>query len=271
MKKILSRDNPAFRALLRLADSARERRETKRTLLDGVHLLQAYRDVHGMDGVQVIARASHADRAEVRVGLDRCPDAIVVGDGLFDELSDVATPTGLLAAVPIPTQPAASPHKGGFDVLLDGIQDPGNLGSILRSAAAAGGTQVWLSKDCADPWSPKCLRGGMGAQFLLRVNDRMELVATAQTFPGRLIALEVGGADSVFGVDLSGSAIAFVLGSEGRGITPELAKLAHQRVRIPMAPAVESLNVGAAAAVCFFEWARQRLPASRIEGPDRPR
>jgi TrmH family RNA methyltransferase len=271
MKKILSRDNPAYRALLRLADSARERRETRRTLLDGVHLLQAYRDAHGMDGVQVIARASHADRGEVRAWLESCPDAMVVGDGLFDELSEVATPTGLLAAVPIPTQPAARPHEKGFDVLLDGIQDPGNLGSILRSAAAAGGTQVWLSKDCADPWSPKCLRGGMGAQFLLRINDRMDLIATAQTFTGRLIALEAGGADSVFAVDLVGTAIAFVLGSEGRGITPELAKLAHQRARIPMAPGVESLNVGAAAAVCFFEWARQRLSLSRISDPERLR
>jgi TrmH family RNA methyltransferase len=227
-------------------------------LLDGFHLVQAYVDGFGVAGVKLIARASNAAQPEVQAWLNRAPDgAVILQDRLFDELSGVETPVGLLAAVPIPREPSKIPATDGFTVFLDGIQDPGNLGAILRSAAAAGGQAAVLSRQCADPWSPKSLRGGMGAQFLIRIVDRADLAAVLPVFPGRILAMDARGAVSVFRSDLSGP-VGFLFGSEGIGIAPALLQLAAQRLRIPMASGVESLNVGAAAAVCFFEWKRRR-------------
>jgi TrmH family RNA methyltransferase len=258
MKHITSRDNPIYRGLLQLAGSPRDRRESGRMLLDGLHLLQAYRDAYGMEQVQVIARSTVAERPEIARWLHTGHQPIVLADGLFDALAAVETPSGILAAVPIPKGPAGKPPAEGFGVLLDGVQDPGNVGSILRSAAAAGAAQAYLSSQCADPWSPKCLRGGMGAQFALRIEDRADLPATAVAFDGKLIALDAAASASLFELDLSVGKVAFILGSEGGGIDPRLSALAQLSVGIPMRPGVDSLNVGAAAAVCFFEWARQR-------------
>jgi TrmH family RNA methyltransferase len=258
MKRITSRDNPVYRSLLLLAGSPRDRREAGRMLLDGPHLLEAYRNAYGMEQIQVIARSSVAERPDIEQWLQVSTQPIVLADALFDALSVVETPSGILAAVPIPkAEPSPRPAEG-FAVLLDGIQDPGNLGSVLRSAAAAGGTEAYLSSQCADPWSPKSLRGGMGAQFALRIDDRADLPALARAFRGKLVALDASAPDSLFDLDLSEGKVAFILGSEGGGIDPHLAALVQLRVVIPMRPGIESLNVGAAAAVCFFEWARQR-------------
>jgi TrmH family RNA methyltransferase len=258
MRAITSRDNPAFRALQRLARSAGARREQGRAVLDGAHLLEAYRSAFGAERMQVVARASHAERPEVLDWLRGPAGAVVLADALFDSITQVETSSGLLAMVPVPDAAAIPTRPDGFSVLLDGIQDPGNLGSILRSAAAAGGACAYLSADCADPWSPKSLRGGMGAQFVLRILDRADLVRVASEVTDTLVGLEVRAPRSLFEADLRSRSVAFVLGSEGAGISPGLSALVRHRVRIPMAPGVESLNVGAAAAVCFYEWCRQQ-------------
>jgi TrmH family RNA methyltransferase len=258
MRVITSRDNPAFRELQRLARSASERREQGRILLDGARLLQAYRAAFGADRMRLVARASHAERPEIVDWFHRVADAVVLADGLFDSITQVESSSGLLAIVPMPDAAAIPAREDGFSVLLDGIQDPGNLGSILRSAAAAGGAAAYLSADCADPWSPKSLRGGMGAQFALRVLDRIDLASMAGELAGPLVGLDARASQSLFQTDLRGTSVAFVLGSEGAGISPDLSARVQHRVRIPMTSGVESLNVGAAAAVCFYEWWRQK-------------
>jgi TrmH family RNA methyltransferase len=258
MKAITSRDNPAFRDLQRLVRSAGERREQGRLVLDGARLMEAYRAALGGERMQVVVRASHAERPELQAWLRSVGGAMALADGLFDSLTQVETSSGLLAIAPVPTAAAVPARQDGFVLLLDGIQDPKNLGSILRSAAAAGGVCAYLSADCADPWSPKSLRGGMGAQFALRVIDRVDLADVAGGLAGPLVGLDARAPRSLFQTDLRGAGLAFVLGSEGAGISPKLSALVRERVSIPMSAGVESLNVGAAAAVCFYEWRRQQ-------------
>jgi TrmH family RNA methyltransferase len=141
-------------------------------------------------------------------------------------------------------------------VLLEDIQDPGNLGAILRSAAAAGVQTIYLSKHCADVWSPKVLRAGMGAHFVLSIQENADLPQVAQGLPGMLIAMSLDADQSLFDLQLTGP-VAFAVGNEGVGLSTELAQMATQRVKIPMPGAVESLNAAAAAAVCLFERVRQ--------------
>lgn len=258
MKHIGSRDNPHFKALKKLCQSARERRKTGRTVLDGMHLIAAYSAHYGRPQ-EVIVSESGALRGEIGVYLARgdCADAIsVLGDGLFAELASVEAPTGIMAVVEQPrsTRPA---DPAADAVVLDGIQDPGNVGSILRSAAAAGFGQVLLSNDCAQAWSPKTLRAAMGAHFELELHEGCDLPDFLQAYRGHAVSTALDAEASLYSLALQGP-VAWVFGHEGQGVRPEVAQATPLRVRIPMPGTTESLNVAAAAAVCLFETVRQR-------------
>ena len=254
MKQITSRDNPLFKSIVRLGRSSRARREEGRIVLDGVHLVQSYLEQFGAQGVELVIKHSAAAHPEI-AAMHTEASVVTFSDALFDQAAPVKSPVGVLARAPIP-HVTSRPRGQGFQVLLDGVQDPGNLGAILRSAAAAGGTLAHLSGTCADAWSPKALRGGMGAQFVLEIREHQDLPVMAETLGVPLAVCAPGAGLSVFDSDLRGS-IAFAIGGEGRGISPELAARTDRKVRIPMQPGIESLNAGAAAAICFFEWARQ--------------
>ncbi|MGO9445228.1 MAG: TrmH family RNA methyltransferase [Thiobacillaceae bacterium] len=255
---ITSRDNPLIKRLKSLADSGRERREAQMTLLDGLHLIYAYLQAGGRP---VTLLRAESCRVEVWASLTgRCPQAkqVSLPDGLFRELSPVETPVGVMAEVAWLYPIAQS--ENALVLLLEDIQDPGNLGSLLRSAAAAGATRALLSKGCADPWSPKSLRGGQGAQFVLPVQQRVDLLDWIQLNPMiAVIALTLNDSVSLYQVDLSGR-VGILVGNEGAGLSESVRAAALYRVRIPMPGRAESLNVGAAAAIALFEAVRQRHP-----------
>lgn len=256
MKQISSRDNPDYRELLRLARSARERRSERRILLDGAHLIETYAHAFGPAALTVVMRASSIDEPDVRAWAGVGERTLVLADGLFNEVSPVQTPTGLLATAPLPDTTRCG-TKGGFRVFVDGVQEPGNVGAILRSAAAAGAAAVVLSPQSADPWSPRALRGGMGAQFLVQVEDHQDLVAAIRTFPGRTLAADASAEVALFDADLSGP-VGFAVGAEGSGVSRAVAEACSGAVRIPMAAGVESLNAAAAATLLFYEWKRRQ-------------
>lgn len=247
MKFVSSRDNPFFKTLRKLSESSRHRREAGKTLLDGWHLLQAYRQAGGEPEALVFSQSA--------VEGGSAAEGVVLPDALFAELSPVKTPTGVLALVGYPF--ALAERTPEFCVLLEDIQDPGNLGAILRSAAAAGCDSAFLSPACADAWSPKVLRAGMGAHFVLKIEERADLAAVAAEFPGMVLAASLGADHSLYELDLTGP-VALVVGNEGAGISESLQAAATHRVKIPMPGAVESLNAAAAAAVCLFERVRQK-------------
>jgi TrmH family RNA methyltransferase len=263
MKQISSRDNPDYRGLLRLARSARDRRAERRILLDGVHLIECYVRAFGAQALTLVLRASSTDDPAIRVWREAGERTLVLADSLFNEVSPVETPTGVLATAPLPDT-AGRGAKGGFSVFLDGVQDPGNLGAIVRSAAAAGARGLLLSPQCADVWSPRALRGGMGAQFLLEIQDHRELVGAIRSFSGPTLAADARAEQSLFEVDLPGE-VAFVVGAEGHGVSETVLQACRARVRIPMAAGVESLNAAAAATLLFYEWKR-RQPGQTPDG-----
>ncbi|HSD41035.1 MAG TPA: RNA methyltransferase [Burkholderiales bacterium] len=256
-KRISSRDNALFKRIARLASSARERREQGATLLDGPHLLASYRDAGGVAEAVVASESAHA-RAEIRRLFESAPARarVLVSDRLFAEIAQVVEPVGLLAVIGTPGPPAP-PARAETCLLLDGIQDPGNLGSMLRTAAAAGARHVFLSKGCVFAWSPKVLRAGQGAHFFLAIHERATLTEVAAGHRGTVATTDVQSGIAVFEADLRGP-VAWIFGSEGSGVSRELAGAASLRVRIPMPGRLESLNVAAAAAICLFEQVRQQ-------------
>ncbi|MDO8811263.1 MAG: RNA methyltransferase [Gallionella sp.] len=258
MKKIQSRDNPFFKELLKLGGSARQRGKANQTLLDGAHLLAAYLDA-GTPPQHILLNAAALQDVEITALLERATDAPVtqLDDRLFAELSELKTPTGILALIDLP-QPAGTIADSRFALLLEDIQDPGNLGSMLRSAAAAGCDAVFLSTGCADAWSPKVLRAAMGGHFALHIHERQDLLGVAKIFPGTLLAASLQATHSLYDCDLRGKVV-FLIGNEGAGLSAELLNLATQQITIPMPGKAESLNVAAATAICLFETVRQRL------------
>lgn len=257
MKPITSGSNPRVKQLLKLARSSRERRKIGLTVLDGIHLVEAFLKSGGQPELIAISEVGAADLEIVNIinNLRSIP-LMQLGNALFRQISPVETPAGIVAVVKTVRPTLTRGPTVGACVLLEDIQDPGNLGTILRTAAAAGLEEIYLSGSCADAWSPRTLRAGMGAHFAVRIYEDVNLPEFARNYGGTVVATCGDATLSVFEAKLSGD-IALILGNEGSGVSPQLRSTAQLEVRIPMSDKVESLNVAAAAAVCFFERVRQ--------------
>jgi TrmH family RNA methyltransferase len=258
LQRVTSRTNPRLREAARLVASARDRRKAGKCVLEGEHLIAVHAARRGAPETLIVtddALARPAVRALAEAYAER---TVVVTPTLFGELATLPAGVGMLAVVATPGPPVGAP--GAFCLLLEDIQDPGNVGSMLRSAAAAGVTQVLLSKHCAFAWSPKVLRAGQGAHFCVDIHEDVDLAAWTDAYRaagGDVAALVARGGTPLFASRLPGR-VAIAVGNEGSGLSPALLARATQRVTIPMAAGVESLNAAAAAAVCLFECMRQR-------------
>lgn len=259
MKVISSRDNPRFKALRKMLGHAG--RTGAGAVLEGPHLAHAWLDHCGQpleayfDARRLTATPALAALAE-RLDPARCTQ---IEGGLLAQLSDVESDQGVMFVVQ-PPQPAWTAPLAESCVLLDRIQDPGNVGTLLRTCAAAGIRHVVLSAGCAHAWSPKVLRSGQGAHFALQIHEQIDL---AQVLHERLAvpvyATALDGASSLYAQALPAKC-GWLFGNEGQGVHPELLAAATSKIYIPHDyVAVESLNVAMAAAVCLFEHRRQHL------------
>jgi TrmH family RNA methyltransferase len=263
MQRVTSRQNPRLKEAVRLIVSARDRRKAGRCVLEGEHIVGVYAERRGAPETLLVTEDLLA-RAPARALAERFADrTLVVPTALFAELSVLPAGVGVLAVVPSPHDAPGPP--GAFTLLLDDLQDPGNVGSMLRSAAAAGVGEVLLSPHCAFAWAPKVLRAAQGAHFHLRICEGVDLAHWAATFAaggGRIVATVVDGGTSLPMADLGGR-IAVAIGNEGAGLSAALAARATARVTIPMPGGTESLNAAAAAAIVLYECVRQRATGAR--------
>lgn len=262
MIRIASRQNPRFREVARLVASSRERRKTRRAILEGGHVVAEYLARFGAPEVLVLNEdAAHRPGIAALVAGVPAASVLLLSRALFDGLGALPPEVGVIAIAPAPSPPAGTAAGGSFLFLAEAIQDPGNLGSMLRSAAAFGVDAVHLSSDCAFPWSPKVLRAGQGAHFRLAIHEDADLVAAARAFRaagGRVLAAVAAGGIPLPGVRTNGR-VAVAVGNEGAGLSAALRAEADEAVTIPMPGGTESLNAAAAAAVMLYEVARSRV------------
>ncbi|MFN0038001.1 MAG: TrmH family RNA methyltransferase [Burkholderiales bacterium] len=265
MNRISSRSNPLWKNAQRLLHSSRHRHTTGKMVIEGVKLVTCFAQARGLEDATLLVNEDAVARNDIQALFQKFPGAglHLVSQALFLELSELDSPEGVLAISDIPE--TALPPRDHFRLLIEGIQDPGNLGSLLRSAAAAQVSSIWLSKQTADVWSPKCLRGGMGAQFELAIRQDQEPSEMLKGFSGLVLATDARSETSLFEIDMRGP-VALIFGSEGNGLSREFAGLAARSVRIPMSNRVESLNVAAAATICMFERVRQLGQGSKTSG-----
>ena len=242
---ITSRDNPLLKELRKLAQDASAYRKLGRVWLEGDHLCGAAL----ARGVQpALAVFSASNWPQVHVHWTQCAiKNIVIDDALFDGISALESPAAMGFVVELPPAPVLQP--GVPTVVLDRVQDAGNVGSILRSASAFGFAQVLAVKGTAALWSPKVLRAGMGAHFALRLVEGLD----ADTLAALAVPLVV--TSSHAGQWLHAASLpnpcAWVFGHEGQGVGEALAQRASMSVRIAQPGGEESLNVAAAAAICL--------------------
>jgi TrmH family RNA methyltransferase len=256
-KAISSRDNPLYKELKHLATSSQARRRAQRTLLDGVHLCSAYLSRCGLPPLCVVGESAQAN-PEVSAVLAQCAGAqcILLPDALFHALSQVEHGVDLLFVIDTPqARPVGQLDRSA--VLLDNLQDPGNVGSILRSAAAAGVAAVYCGPGTAFVWSPKVLRAGMGAHFGLEIHEQVDLATLIRSASVPVLATSSHADATLYDADLR-QPVAWLFGHEGQGVSPELLALATRRLAIPHLGDMESLNVAASAAICLFEQVRQK-------------
>lgn len=259
LRSISSRDNPLYKQLRQLASSAQARRKAGRTLLEGVHLCDAWLRQRGVPALCVAGEGARK-RPEVAAVLADCEragvDCVLLPDALFAPLSQVEHGVALVFVVELPRSPATC-RLDGAALLLDGLQDPGNLGSILRSAAAAGLPRVFCGKGTVAAWSPKVLRSGMGAHFVLEIIEDIDLGELLDGATVPVHATSSHASLSIYDADLR-PASAWLFGHEGQGVSAELLARANSQLTIPQTPGIESMNVAASVAVCLFEQLRQQ-------------
>ena len=225
-------------------------------MLEGEHVIAVYCERYGAPETLIVVESA-LERDGIRKLLDRVPAArsLLVTESVWAEFAQF--PPGLSAMAVVVAPRPEYRESAEFCLLLDGIQDPGNVGSILRTAAAAGVEQVLLSAQCAFAWSPKVLRAGQGAHFHLQIFEDIDLVEWARAYRGTLVAAVAAEGEPLFAVDLT-PPVAIAIGNEGAGLSDALRAAAARRVTIPMPGGFDSLNAAAAAAVCLFERVRQR-------------
>jgi len=256
MSAITSRDNPRLRRWRDLVRDPGARRAEKSALIEGAHLVAACLE-SGTPIKSLLLSKSGAARPELASLAKRSGKAeVLLSDALFRSIADTETPSGIAAEIAL--SDAKSDLKAAAScVFLEGIQDAGNVGAILRSAAAFGVRHAVLGKGCADAWSPKVLRAGMGAHFTMNLLEG-SLDDAIERFAGKLCCTVPRGGTSLQGADLAGR-MGWLFGSEGQGVSEALAARATLKVSIPMPGGAESLNVAAAAAICFYECARRGI------------
>ena len=265
MQRVSSRNNPRVKEAARLIASSRDRRKAGKCVLEGEHLIAVYLDrVGAPESLLVVDTMLAEPRIAALAARMPAHDVLAIPAALFAEVSTLPVAIGAVAVVPTPAPSLPPPAR--FHLLLDDLQDPGNVGTMLRTAAAAGVEQVLLSRHCAFAWSPKALRAGQGAHFLTAIVEDVDLPAWASAFRaqrGHVAAAVARGGRDLYDAPLAGP-LAIAIGNEGAGVSAPLLACADVRVTIPMPGGMESLNAAAAAAVVLFEAVRQRRAAANV-------
>lgn len=256
---ITSAKSDRVKDIKKLIKSASYRREKGRYIVEGIRM---FREIpkESIDEVYV-AEGAYQKLKESILSKVSEEDIIFVADHLFTSMSDTNTPQGVLALVKISENSLNNIDIDDrtFILIAEHLQDPGNLGTIIRTAEGAGATGIVLSNDCVDLYNPKVIRSTMGSVFRVPVYVSQDLVGDINRLKSKGVC--------IFGAHLKGkefydedykTACGFLIGNEGNGLSDEVSATSDKLIRIPMCGKVESLNAATSTAVIAYEVLRQR-------------
>ena len=247
---ITSKNNPLVKETATLKDK-KGRKQLGSFLVEGRKMAEECHE-SGMTVEKIFVREGE----EISFPVDE-EKIVVVSEDVLRQLSDEKTPQGVVCRVKIPTRPLCAPK--GNCLFLDGVADPGNMGAIIRTANAAGYEEIYLTKECTDPYSPKSVRASMSGVFFTKLYcaDREEILATLKNAGVELVVADMGG-ENIFNF-VPNAPFALVIGNEANGISDTVRAAADKTIRIPMRSSQESLNAAVAAGISMYLLAKERF------------
>ena len=251
---ITSKDNETIKSIKKLKE---KKYRTESFIVEGIKMVKEALEQAEVEKVIVSETFSNSDDFK---GLN-CDEQrlIIASDKVFEELTDVVTPQGIIAVVSKGSNYEID-YSDEFVLALDGIQDPGNLGTIIRTADSANIKTILVSKDTVDAYSPKVVRSTMGGIFRTKVIEVEDLAQVLNSFKNngyKVVTTELSAEKSIYNIDYQKSVV--VIGNEANGVTEEVSKTATDKVIIPMLGKTESLNAAVATSIMIYEYVRQKL------------
>lgn len=259
MQTISSNKNIFVKKLIQLSSSSKARRKQGLTIVEGIHLTSEYLKKVGSPEYCILA--SDIDNSEINDIVLECQKRkvkiITIEQNIYTKISPVVTSAGIMFVIKNTNSAVDINYEIGT-VILDGVQDAGNLGTILRSAVATGVKQIICSQNTVSAWSPKVLRAGMGAHYSLNIIENQNLTDIVPNFKVPIFTTSLKATNSIYQTNLSGEVV-WIFGNEGQGVSKEIQALVTNHIIIPQSSNIESLNVAMAATICMFEKMRQSL------------
>lgn len=263
MQVITSKDNEIIKNIKKLKEK-KYRDQTGEYIIEGIKLVQEAINENAKISKIVVCEDCEADGGIPKDLMYEIAkyDCIYVSKKIFEAISDVNTPQGILAVIKkcseMPQQEIL--YNEDIIVVLDGVQDPGNLGTILRTVDSVNLKQIILSKKCADPYNPKVVRSTMGAIFRLNIIESKNIVETIKDIKKnkyKILTTSLEANESIYTANLNKKAI--IIGNEANGVSKEVLEMANEKVKIPMLGKTESLNVSVATGVILYEYVRRKM------------
>lgn len=261
MQVITSKDNEIIKKIRKLKDKKYREIENK-YIIEGIKLIEeALEEKAEIDTIVVCEDCVENKTIEQKLMYEIAKyNCIYVTEKVFNAVTEVTNPQGILAVVKKECKEDAIDFNQDVIVVLDGIQDPGNLGTILRTVDSVGLNQIIISKETADAYNPKVVRSTMGAIFRVKVIIAEDLVKTLKEIKKhrfKVVATSLQTEDSIYDVQYNKTAI--VIGNEANGVSNEILEMADKKAKIPMLGKTESLNASVATSVILYEYVRQKI------------
>jgi TrmH family RNA methyltransferase len=266
---VTSKENSAVKHIRALADP-KHRKKEKAFLIEGLKMVEeALRDKAGVK--MVIAAPTltqHHGKGVLKLAEKLSADILWISERLLDSISESKTPQPAMAVVAMKEHSEESllAHPAGLIVICHQLQDPGNLGTIIRTSEAVGASGMAISPNTVDPYNAKTVRASMGSILrmpVVRVREVSSFIKKCKQKGFQTVALALSGEKTHFDLDLK-KPTAVIVGQEGSGLPEEIMEDADLRVRIPMAETIDSLNVATSAAVFLYELLRQRMKKHQV-------
>ncbi|MFR0822344.1 MAG: TrmH family RNA methyltransferase [Clostridia bacterium] len=261
MQVITSKDNEMVKNIKRLKEKKYRQRE-QAFIVEGIKLVQ-----EAIQEQMVIKKVVICEDCTTDGSIDQSllyeiakQDCMYVSKNVFESLTDVVNPQGILAVIEKKNEESSIDYGEDMLIVLDGIQDPGNLGTILRTMDSAGLKQIILSETTADPYNPKVVRSTMGAIYrihIIQASNILETLKNIQKNKFQVVATSLQTQENIYTIDYHKKAI--VIGNEANGVSKEVLELANQKVKIPMLGKTESLNAAVATSVIIYEYVRRKI------------
>ena len=258
---ISSKDNEQVKYIKKLKDK-KFRDETGEYIVEGIKMVkEAISENVTIKTIIICEDCDNKETIEQNLLYEIAKyNCIYVTKKIFNSITDVVNPQGIMAVVEKGDSLDNINYEEDFILALDGIQDPGNLGTILRTCDSANLKQIILSEDCADPYNPKVVRSTMGAIFrmnIIRVNDLPKTLKLIKKHKFEITVTSLLTDENMFDINYMKKVV--VIGNESKGVSNEVLEIADKKIKIPMLGKTESLNASVAASVIVYEYVRQKI------------